>query len=229
MFIGHINELTSDRNNTLAEHIKVYWLFSKMPESYRLSIPTILHTTAEADLTLDNVKPKLKLEDLLWNTSIGQANKISKPKTKPKPPCSHCSKDNHDPSNCYKKFPEKNPRNKKKDSKGKDSGLTNQGGNGNQNGQNHTHTISSLVPVSSTVNKIAASFYKASLDVDRANLTIRLMDSGASQHVTGCFEDLTEYQKYDKPKFFKMAQSGDSGRIEGLGEGIVKGYTMVDG
>ena len=233
MFIGLIDELTSDKTSTISEHLKVFWLFSKMPESYRPSVSTILHTTETKDLTLDNVKSKLKLEDSLRDTSIGRANKISKPKTRPKSPCSHCGKDNRNSSNCYKKYPEKNPRNKKNKDKGKGNGSENQAGNGNSNGHNHAHTISALstlIPVSTALNnEIAASFYKASSDAERANKVIWLMDSGASQHVTGCFDDFIEYQKYDEPRIFGTAQEGNAGNVEGLGEGIVKGHIMIDG
>ena len=228
-FIGLMEELTSTGTNTLADHIKVYWLFSKMPEAYRPAISTILHTTPEAELKLDKIQPKLKLEDSLRGTSIGQANKISKPKPRPGPPCIHCGKDNHDSSNCYKKFPEKNPRNKKK-GKGKESGKGgNESGKGNSNGHNHAHTVSAIVPVANLSNELSVSFYNAANAVEGYVETIWLMDSGASCHVTGILQDFVRYRPYKDPVYFNTAQGGNEGQIACLGEGTIEGYTQVDG
>ena len=59
--------------------------------------------------------------------------------------------------------------------------------------------------------------------MDLEQTTLWLMDSGASQHVTGCLEDFTEYRPYDTPVLFGTAQAGRDGHVQGLGEGTVKG------
>ena len=98
---------------TLNEQVKVYWLLSKLPLSYRPHISTIITTTADTDMTVEKVKAKLTSEETIRGTSIGSsetAARISKTKPKLKGPCSHCGSQTHHESTCYKKHPHLKPK-----------------------------------------------------------------------------------------------------------------------
>ena len=177
----------ADGGLTLDEHMKAMIILSKIPESYRNLVSGLLAFKKLTELSVSLVVEKTKAEENVRKTGIGgsSASRVSQTKPKPKTPCEHCGGKNHDESSCWKKYPEKKPKNQGGDrNKGK--------GKGKYTGHGHSHaavesSASVLVSNDESEQSINASFYVAASTGKR--VTHWFMDSGASEHITGDFAD----------------------------------------
>ena len=224
--VNRMDDITKNKV-TLSAQMKALLLLSKIPESYRSMISALMATIDVDKVTVEDIMSKTLAEESL--RKAGQsANRVSQTKPKPKGPCSHCGGSNHHESNCWDKHPEKKPKGKGKGKgKAKDKDKDKDKGN-NKDNQPHAHTVveSQSVNVVASSN-IVGSFYPEALVASSENWTAWLMDSGASQHITGDLGDFSEYQPFDTPISFSTADASNA--ILALGKGTVRGNTWVDG
>lgn len=230
--VARLSKVNTD-DVKLSDTLKAMILMSKVPESYRSVMTTLVQTNKLKVLTTDKIREALETE-LSFRRATFQgpdagASKVSQTKPKPKKPCSHCKGTNHNESHCWQKYPEKKPKNmkgkgKKEKGKEKDTGQT----------HDHAHITAPFInlPVQTTLsssNDISASFYSAALAANQDGMTIWLMDSGASSHITAYKTDFTNYTEYEQPKTFCTAQDGEASVVQALGEGDIMGTMLVNG
>ncbi|KAJ8463023.1 hypothetical protein ONZ51_g10516 [Trametes cubensis] len=212
----------------LEDNIQALILLSKVPESYRPMISALMATMDLSKITVDVILEKSLSEEAMHRTGQS-ATRISKTKPKPSGPCDFCGSQTHHESTCYKKHPELRPKgNKGKGNGGKKKDKDKDKGKGKDTSHDHAH-VSANVLVAESGSNMHASFYDAAKAAAGVRYTRWLMDSGASQHVTWCFDDFTEYEPFDNPLTFNTASSGEGSVIQGLGQGTVKAETLVDG
>ncbi|PIL22314.1 hypothetical protein GSI_15002 [Ganoderma sinense ZZ0214-1] len=184
----------TDGGLTLGDDMKALLVLSKIPESYRTLISGLLTSSTLAELTVDMVVTKTLAKENVRKTGniTSSATRVSTTKPKKKGPCGHCGGKTHDESSCWKKYPDKKP---------KQEGRNNGKGKGKDN--SHAHTIKStdnhasvLVTTSTSESSqsILASHYTAAPAVEGYNMMTWMMDSGASEHITFDMNDFSTYK-----------------------------------
>ncbi|PIL29727.1 hypothetical protein GSI_08166 [Ganoderma sinense ZZ0214-1] len=217
----------TDGGLALGDNMKALLVLSKIPESYRTPISGLLTSTTLDKLTVDMVVTKTLAEENVRKTGniTSSASRVSTTKPKKKGPCGHCGGKTHNESSCWKKYPDKKP---------KQRGRNN--GKGKGKNTSHAHTIESTdnhasvlvtTPASESSQSILASHYTAAPAVEGYNMTTWMMDSGALEHITFDINDFSIYKVFKTPMNFSTTANGT--HIHGLGSGTVRGRVRVDG
>ena len=194
----------------------VIFLMSSMPNKYATTIQ-LWDTMRIEDLTADKAISMLRHEDLrqrqennlnpgdkpaknkALKANSGHSKKQGKSQSKEKKArnpdkqglhCGFCDiRDSHKEEDCWKKFPEKHPKKKQK----------------NEENSTENKAYSSVTSMTSKAHSFGITGTQDSW----------IIDSGASQHLTGVFDALYEYKAYKTVS----STEGISGQIDILGEG----------
>ena len=219
------------------ELLRVFGLFTSLPESFNNVVEPIRAVTKPADLKFDDIRSRLIVEEIRRTSGNANVSAIrngnssstsSKPsgngkgKKKKKGKCNFCGYAGHFEAECNKKKKAAEEAQKRTGSGGNGNG---QGGNGSGNSSSNTgsasvHVVTAEESTSEAAN-VAASFYAQ-------GSVPWMLDSGCTRHMTNDLNDFTEYTPFKSPSIATLADTAKT-TMATLGSGKVYGTTIVDG
>lgn len=199
----------------LSESFHALAILRALPDSYSVSVQSILATTANfATLTSDTVRSRILGEETRQvSHSVAKVDTRAKPnkaKDKERKECSWCGIPGiHREKDCCRKAAGMAKGDKGPIPKSPDPSTT------------RIHAVNTEAESSS--NAVTASFY-----VRSNSKTQWMLDSGCTDHITNDLNDFDSYQPYDRPGIARLADKAKT-EVSILDHGTVKATTLVHG